>query len=93
MSIPKLRLRISSDARRDLRDTRRYSRRRWDEDHAEEYLRKLNSGFELLRAHPELSHERPEFGKGVRSRFVESHIVIFAVFDDLLIIGRVIDQR
>lgn len=93
MSIPKLQIKISSDARRDLRDTRRYSRRRWGRDHATEYLRKLNDGFELLRVHPDLSLDRPDFGEGVRSRIVESHVVIFAVDRDLLITGRVIDQR
>ena len=48
--------------------------------------------FELLVEQPRMGRNRPEFGEGVRSFVVESHVIYYRHDDDLLI-ARVLHGR
>ncbi|MBN9431270.1 MAG: type II toxin-antitoxin system RelE/ParE family toxin [Bosea sp.] len=60
---------------------------------AEAYVARLMDLFELIAEQPGLARERSEFNPPVRLHFHESHVVVYRLDDDGVLIVRVLNGR
>jgi len=67
--------------------------RHWDVDQASRYQKQIGEAFRELARFPSIGVERPDIAKGIRSWVVASHVVLYRVRDDELIINRVVHSR
>ncbi len=77
--------RLSPLAERDLEEIWRYVAEDASFDVADRLLDAIVERLELLAAQPEIGRLRPEFGQGVRSLAVESHVIYYKVATELLV--------
>jgi toxin ParE1/3/4 len=84
---------LLDDARTDLRDISRYTRREWGRQQSLTYMRKLQAGIKHLGSFPDLGRPRPEYGPDVRSLPVEQHRIFYAVSPAAVEIMRIVHMR
>ena len=85
--------RLAPAARRDLQAIWTYTAETWSVDQADRYLALLTGAFERLAENPHLARERTEFTPPVRVHAITSHLVIYLVLADHVLIVRVRHQR
>ncbi|AXS40001.1 type II toxin-antitoxin system RelE/ParE family toxin [Breoghania sp. L-A4] len=74
----------------DLDDIWRYTAETWSLDQADTYIDELARSFETLAATPEMARERTEFDPPVRIHSHKSHMIIYTVDDDHVMVLRVL---
>lgn len=84
--------RFSARARRDIKGISRRSRANWGIDQAIRYSEALDSAFRRLVEFPDLGRERSNVEAGVRIFPVETHLVLYLVEPDGILILRVVHQ-
>lgn len=72
-----MRYRLSDLAEEDLRETWRYVAIETSADAADRLVDAIFERFELLATQPRMGRSRPEFGEGIRSLSVESHVIYY----------------
>ncbi len=83
------RLRISADARRDLREINKYIAR--DKPvAARKWVGKIRQKCRLLSSHPDLGDACEELGKGIRSAYLGHYVIYFRSSNDFVEIVRVV---
>jgi toxin ParE1/3/4 len=88
-----MRLILSPDARRDMKNIARYSEREWGKEQRERYLFAVRQRFSGLLANPQLGAPRNDLGSGKRSLPVGRHVIFYRVAGGDLHILRVLHQR
>lgn len=86
------RLRISRDARDDIRDIGRYSKASFGVPLARVYLQGLSNAFERIRERPLLGVARDDLGTGVRAFGYRSHRIYYDVTASSVDILRILHQ-
>jgi toxin ParE1/3/4 len=84
--------RLSALAEKDLEDIWSYVAEDASLETADRLLDAIFDRFELLVEQPRMGRNRPEFGEGVRSIVVESHVIYYRQEQNLLI-ARVLHGR
>ena len=84
---------LQPDARIDLRDIARFTRRQWGAQQSLAYMQKLRSSISRLGYFPELGRERPEYGPDVRSLPVEQHRIFYLMANEAVEILRIVHMR
>lgn len=84
--------RLSALAEKDLDDIWSYVAEDASLETADRLIDAIFDRFELLVEQPRMGRNRPEFGEGVRSFVVESHVIYYRHEHDLLI-ARVLHGR
>lgn len=83
------RLRLSPEARQDIRRIWHEGAARWSSVRADAYVSELHEVFELLAATPAIVRERSEFSPPVRIYTHRSHVIIFRESDGYLDVLRI----
>jgi toxin ParE1/3/4 len=83
-------LRLTPEARADVREIRRYTARQWGARQRDVYYAHLNRGMRTLLDYPERGRPRNELYVGCRSLPVEHHIVYYYLTDEEIVIDRVL---
>ena len=87
------RIRLTPAAREDLADIWRYTDEEWGTDQATEYTRDIDLAFRLLADEPKLCRERTEFDPPVRIYHQASHLIIYLVDDQGIVVVRILHER
>jgi toxin ParE1/3/4 len=87
------RLRLTADARADLRSILRYTARQWGTRQRDVYRAQLDAGMNDLIDYPERGQERPDIYQGCRAFRVEQHILYNRLTETEILIGRVLHVR
>lgn len=93
LSADAARHRLAPRAIADLDDIWRYSAERWSLERADRYIDEMVRAFELVASIPTLARERPEFKPPVRIHAHQSHVIVYALGADEVIILRVLGGR
>ncbi len=94
MSRPKpLPLLLSARARRDFRDILRYTGRTWGEPQLLVYRDKVDRALQALAADAQLGHAREDMPPTHLAYSVGSHIVVYQVRSDSVVVVRILHQR
>ena len=80
-------------ARADLAGIWQWTETRWGVAQAETYVRGLHAALDLLLMTPEMARERTEFSPPVRLWRYRSHVVIYRVSDNALVVHRIVHGR
>ena len=80
-------------AEADLIDIFLESAQRFGANQAEIYAAKLSACFELLETMPSMARERLEISPPVRVHFHGSHVIVYAVEGDDIVLLRVLHER
>lgn len=83
---------VSRKADADLDDILDYGIATHGRAVAEDYLRTINSAFDMLGDYPELGMMRPDLRPGLRSLPAGEHRVFYVVLDDRVSIVRVLHK-
>ena len=87
------RFRLTPAAQDDLSRIWDYTAETWSPLQADAYMRGLERVFGALVAHPELMRERAEFDPPVRLRPYRSHLIVYRIEGDSLVVIRVLHAR
>jgi toxin ParE1/3/4 len=93
MSAHKRRVRLSPDARDDLKDILKYSSQQWGARQGEQYRERLLDGIDEIAIFPLIGRSRPEYGEEVRSRKISSYSVIYKPLETQILVIRILHQR
>ncbi len=85
--------RVSPAAESDLDDIWLYIARESSIETAERVIANLTERFYLLTRHPQAGRRRDDLRPGVRSFPVGRHVIFYRLFEDEVVILRVIDGR
>lgn len=88
-----LRLKISTEADRDLETIWRYSFEQWGVVQADRYTDALEDTFNTLCAMPQMARERRDVDPPVRVHPSAKHLIVFVTDDTTLTVVRVLSQR
>jgi plasmid stabilization system protein ParE len=83
-------IRLSAEARGDLRAVWEYSRSNWGLPQADLYLDQILLRMGWLPSNPGLWRPRPELGKGVHSYQEQRHVIFFRKTGRVLVISRLL---
>lgn len=87
------RLRLAAEARADLREIQRYSKRVWGEDQRQRYAERLTTAIASLARHPDLGHGTDAIAPGLRALQVREPIISYCAGTDDITIVRVLHRR
>jgi toxin ParE1/3/4 len=93
MASSELRVRVSRRAQADIRRIYVYTATHWNIDQADRYQRQIGSAFHELAQFPAIGIERPDIARGIRSWVIGSHVVLYPVRDDEIVISRLVQTR
>ena len=88
-----LRIRVSRRAQADIKRLFVYTAHHWDVDQANRYQHQIGDAFRELAQFPFIVVERPDIATGIRSWLVGSHVVLYRIREDELVITRVVHSR
>ena len=86
-------LRLTADARADVRSILRYTARQWGLRQRDIYRAQLYEGMDKLLRHPELGEEQDDVFPGCRTLRVEQHVLFSRVTETEIIVSRVLHVR
>ena len=85
--------RLAPRALDDLDDVWRFSAETWSIEQADRYIDDLTRVFETIAAMPTLARERNAFTPPVRIHVHESHLVVYTIAGDHVVILRLLGGR
>lgn len=89
----RLRLAITERAADDLLRIERYTVEQWGVDQALEYEAAIHNALDARRSQPKLGMARDDLGPGLRSHPVLSHIIVYRVEENVVVVKRIVHQR
>jgi toxin ParE1/3/4 len=84
---------LSPDARRDLREILRFSRRQWGDAQRDRYAQQFNDTLERLAQFSELGERRDDLSVGIRSLPIGHHILFYEVDDRAIKVHRLVHVK
>ena len=85
---------LSPAARADLEEIWNYTCQRWDDDHAEEYVREIQRAIERVVDNPMIGRACDELRPGYRKHAVGSHKLCYRIVSgDVINVVRILHQR
>lgn len=87
-----MRLRYSEPARRDLKSIYQQSARQFGVAQADRYRDGLLSALKFIAENPLAVSVREGHSRPLRAHFHQSHVIIFVIEDDAVVVGRVLHQ-
>lgn len=93
MSLRRLALVVSPDARRDIRSLLMYSQQQWGQEQRKTYKSNLDRAMKQLLQFPDRGPARDDISPGLRNLVVDAHIVYYRVTDRSVIINRVLHEK
>jgi toxin ParE1/3/4 len=91
--VPLRRLEFTQTAKRDLDDVFGYTHEEWGLDQAFRYSDEMIHAVAQLSEFPNLGRDRSDLKERLRSLVVAHHVILYQVFDDLILVSRVIHER
>jgi toxin ParE1/3/4 len=88
-----MRLSYSVAALRDLKAIYRQSFRQFGLAQADRYRAGLERSFRLIAEHPLASSEHAGYKRPLRVHFYQSHVIFYAIEDDIVRVVRVLHQQ
>jgi toxin ParE1/3/4 len=88
-----MRLRILHQAQADLEGIHDYGLRHFGHMDADGYYFELLDAIELIVTQPRMSRERPELADGVRIHAHRSHVIVYRIEIDEIVVVRVLHGR
>ena len=85
-------VRLSREARADLRNIDDYTYQRWGRSQADKYLEMIEKGCDLLAMHPTLGSVQEGFFPGLRKFPVGKHYIFYRVAGNGIEVIRVLHQ-
>jgi toxin ParE1/3/4 len=85
-----LKLRLSARARQDVRAILQYTFRRWGQKQHDAYANRLDRAMQDLTEFPESGRERHDLRRGLRSRAVAEHVIVYRVRADEVFTVRIV---
>ncbi len=83
----------TQQAKDDLKGIWHYSRNKWGESKATDYLLEIDDAIDQLRNHPELGRYQRFDGIDYRSLQVAKHVIYYRLQGDIIRIIRVLHER
>jgi toxin ParE1/3/4 len=84
---------LSPKALTDLEEIWRYTAETWSIDQADRYVDALTHMFDVIAAMPTIARERAEFDPPVRIHAHQSHLIIYTIGDDHIVVLRLLGAR
>lgn len=85
--------RLQPEALNDLEDIWFYTAKKWGVEKAIEYIDLLNAKFSAIAEQPLLNRERLEFTPPVRLHHHRSHLIVYTLIDEGIVIIRVLHKN
>ena len=85
--------RLTSDAKSDLIEIRRFTIKQWNITQSQKYLSELRRTIRLLSETPTLGRSRPDVGADVLSFPQASHIIYYVLHEQQLVVFGVLHKR
>ncbi|MCO5133731.1 MAG: type II toxin-antitoxin system RelE/ParE family toxin [Phyllobacteriaceae bacterium] len=85
--------RLTPRALDDLDDIWRYTAETWSIDQADTYIDELTGVFEMLAAMPDMGREYSEIDPPVRIHTHKSHLVVYLMAENKIIVVRILGGR
>lgn len=82
-------LRLSADAKADLRDIANYGAERWSEAAAFTFLTEIYEAFELLERHPDIGRPRDDVWPGSRAWLLRGYLIYYVHAGNEVAVGRI----
>ena len=82
--------RQSARATEDFRKIFRYGYATWGALAAFDYLQSFDASLALIMDNPRIARARPDLGTGIRSRTHRSHVIVYKVQPDHILIVRIL---
>lgn len=82
-------LKLHPAARTDLERIWQYSAETWSIERADTYLTDIDAAFDMIRSHPLAHPERPEFDPPIRVKTIRSHVILYRVEEQDVIVLRI----
>ncbi len=83
-------LKLSFKARKDLNHIFDYGRKEFGEPVARNYLLRLQNAMRVIEDQPRLAPLHPELGSATRLHSVGSHVVIYEIEDQRIVVIRIL---
>ena len=77
-------LRLTIEAKKDLKAIGRYSYQNFGQQQMEQYLAKIDTGLSLISREPEIGKQRDDIKIGYRSYTVEKHLIFYRIVDQYI---------
>jgi len=88
--MPKVKL--SREARADLKNIDNYTHQTWGRAQADKYLEMIEKGCDLLAKHPTLGRPQDEFFPGLRKYSIGKHYIFYRTTDKGIEVIRILHQ-
>lgn len=85
--------RLAPKCLEDLEDVWRYTAETWSVAQADDYIDDLIRVFEAIATTPTLGRERPEFTPLVRIHPHQSHVIVYIIRDEGVVVLRILGGR
>ncbi len=88
-----MKIRITGPAQKDLRGIWRYTRQRWGDEQADEYLLQLENRIHWLSQHRGLWIERADIREGLYAYSEGRHLILYIFRGEVLTVLRVLHTQ
>jgi len=85
-------LRLTDEARADVRDIRRSTARRWGPRQRDRYAAQLHQALRSLLDYPERGRARDEYFPGCRSLTAEHHVIFYHLTERAIVVVRILHE-
>ena len=93
MSVPRVRLALSSDAQDDLESIYLYGYQVWDAAAAERYFSRIADALDLLARFPHLGRRRDDLATDLYALSVAQHAILYRFGGDVVFVLRILHER
>ena len=84
---------LTPAAQTDLNDIWDYTARTWSPEQASLYVRNLKQTLQMIVSQPKLARERNEISPPVRIHPYASHLIIYRIEDNQVLVIRIVNAR
>lgn len=86
-------VRLTPDARRDVRDILRRTLRTWGQSQHDVYAERLQESLRRLSQFPEIGHARQDLPTGLRRYLSGEHVIYYRIDDAAVTVTRILHRR